>query len=497
MIPRRLAVSLTVLWLAGCGDDGAGVTEDADPETDAAETSAPDETTTPTETTTPAETTTEPVDTAETVDEVDDVTESDADGGPTDSSDVVDDDVEDSTEELDPLLIPCEHPEYWPYSMLSDEIPMRVHYRVRDSVTMARTILSSLEYAWQVEIDELGFTRPLSDDGSCGPDAALDVFVWPDNEDVYVDFWADHPNTPWADGSTYMVVDPWRRGHYGGDQLDGTLAHELNHMCQAAYDWSDAEFIYEATATFIEDIVYDDDNSYLEILYDFQGHPDWSLDRNDDRETWYMYGGMLWLVYLQQRFFDGDPSFVADLWRGLRSPWEENEPDYVDSVEVLLEPHGVSFADTVVELARWRWYVGRRDDARHFEEAGAFPRDALPAVAATLDAAGDSAVVKPMMLGTSYVDVVGADGGPREVALSLETDVPADEVWFVVQALPGLEPDSDGETLTLPATVELTEVGAVVGRTLVVTALPGIAGDIDPDLRTDERFEATIHVGAP
>jgi hypothetical protein len=81
--------------------------------------------------------------------------------------------------------------------------------------------------------------------------------------------------------------------------------------------------------------------------------------------------------------------------------------------------------------------------------------------------------------------------------VTLETNVPSAEVWFVVQALPGLVSDSDGETLTLPATVGLTEYEGRLGRTLAVTALPGIEGDIDPDTRTDERFRVTVRVSAP
>jgi hypothetical protein len=395
-----------------------------------------------------------------------------------------------SDEPLDPDLIPCEQPRYWPFSILSARVPMRVHHRMPEDAEVAREIVAILEYVWAVQIDELGFAAPLSDDGSCGPDAALDVFMWRDAEDVYVDIWQEDERTPWDDWATYMVVDPW--GEFGGAELAVTLAHEFNHMCQAVHDWSDAAFIYEATATFIEDVVYDDHDSYLTILYDFQGNPDWSLDRDDGYETWYMYGAMLWLEYLRTRYFKGDARFVADLWLGLRSPWDENEPDFADSLDELLAPFGVSYADTVVEFARWRWYVGERDDGRHLPEAGAFPPDATPKVAATIDASGGSAVVRPMMLGTAYVDIVGTGD---EVLVTLESGVADSEVWWVVQALPGVTAGSDGETLRLPAAVTLSDEGGRRARTLAVTALPGTERDIDPDTRTDERFPVTIRTG--
>lgn len=395
-----------------------------------------------------------------------------------------------STERLDPDLIPCEEPRYWPFSIASAVVPMRVHYRVPADEAIATEIVAILEHVWAFQIDELGFDAPLSDHGSCGPDAALDVFTWRDAEDVYVDLWDDNPRTTWDDGVPYMVVDPW--GEFGGEELAVTLAHEFNHMCQAVHDWSDAAFVYEASATFIEDLVYDDHDSYLSILYDFQGHPDWSLDRDDGYETWYMYGAMLWLELLRERYFKGDARFIADLWRGLRSPWDDNEPDFADSVDDLLAEFGASYADSIVELARWRWYVGPRDDGRHFEEAGAFPDDALPKVAATIPASGGSTIVRPMMLGTAYVDIV-ADGPVEDVHVSIAAE-PGDDVTWIVQALPGAVAGSDGETLTLPARVALVDGEGRRARTLAITALPGMGRDIDPDTRTDERFALTIGV---
>lgn len=408
------------------------------------------------------------------------------------TTDTIDDAVEGSTEPLDDDLEPCDYPQYWPFSIRSEKVPLRIHYRMPRDEAASREALAILEYSWTREVDEIGFQAPLLDEGRCGEDEALDIFTWRDAPSAYVSVWADNDATPWDDGYSYMVVDLW--GEFGGDEMPATLAHEFNHMCQAAHDWSDTAFLYEATATFMEDEVYDDHNSYWYLLFDFQGNPEWSLDHDDAYETWYMYGATLWLRYLRDRFFDGDPSFLAALWLGLRSPWDDNEPDYVDSLEVLLAPFKVSFADTVVEFARWRWYVEERDDGRHLEEAGDFPRDARPAVTATLQATGGTAIVRPMMLGTSYIDIVSTADGPRDVTVSLQTTVAAGDVHWIVQLLPGVVAGSDGELVRLPADVPLTDVGGRIMRTIAVTALPGIDQDIDPDTRTDDRYSTTITV---
>ncbi len=408
------------------------------------------------------------------------------------TAETVEDVVNGSTERLDEDLEPCDYPQYWPFSIRSEKVPLRIHYRVPRDEAASREALGILEYAWAREIDEIGFVAPLPDEGTCGEDDALDIFTWRNAPYAYVNVWAENDATPWDDGYAYMVIDLW--GEFGGAELPATLAHEFNHMCQTAHDWNDTTFIFEATSTFMEDEVYDDHNSWWYLLSDFQGHPDWSLDRDDEYETWYMYGAMLWLRYLRDRFFEGDPSFMAALWLGMRSPWAVNEPDYVDSLDVLLAPFKVSFADTIVEFARWRWYVADRDDGMHLEEAGDFPRDARPAVAATIQATGGTAIVRPMMLGTSYIDIVSSADGPRDVTVSMQTAVPAGDVDWIVQFLPGVTAGSDGDGLRLPADVPLTEVAGRIMRTIAVTALPGIDQDIDPDQRSDDRYTTTITV---
>jgi len=423
--------------------------------------------------------------------------ESDRDADTVDDNDAevadeVTPDVTGSTEPLDPDLVPCDHLEYWPFSIRSEDLALRVHYRVPADERDARRSLAVLEHSLRHQVDRLGFEAPLDDSGICGPDGDLDVFTWRGADYPYVDVVGEDDTTPWDDGYAYVVMDPW--GEFGGDELAVTLAHELNHACQASYDWSESTFIYEATSTFVEDEVYDDSDSYQMLLFDFQAHPDWSLDRDDGYETWFMYGAMLYLRYLRDRFYGGDASFIADLWHGLRSPADDNEPDWLDSLDALLARQGRSFADTLIEFARWRWYVAGRDDGLHLEEAGAFPDDATPRVAANLDANGGSALVRPMMLGSTYIDVTGTLDGPASIIVTLETRVAAQEVHWVVQALPGAEPGTDGELLTMPAEVALLPDDDKRARTLVVTALPGLEHDVDPDTRTDARFEATVRV---
>lgn len=376
---------------------------------------------------------------------------------------------------------PCAQPTLWPDAVRSSRLPVIVHYRGDAEAAMADAVLALVEHAWDVEVGQLGFRPPPVDDGTCGPDAALDVFLWRGKEECYVDVLGEIDATPHDDEPPYLVVDPW--GRFGGALLATTVAHELNHAFQAADDWDDLPIAYEMTAAFVEDEVHDADDGYLTQVIDFQAHPDWSIDRDDGYETWFMYGAALYLRYLRDRHFGGDARWIGGVWRAMRSPLGSGEPDLEDALDELLAPRGTSFVASVPDFARWRYYTGARADGAHLEEAAAM---AEPSRSARVDAAaGGQVAVDPMMLGSIYVDLAPRPGA--QVAVRL-LDADADVRW-VVQVVPGATGDGD----VLAAAAGAVIVDAAVARTLIVTALPRGADDPDDD-RTDDRFAARLTI---
>jgi hypothetical protein len=391
---------------------------------------------------------------------------------------------------------PCNEPELWPLHLRSARLPLMVHYAEPEHEPAARTVLRHLERAWRFEIRRLGFRPPVRDRGSCGPDGALDVFLWRGLGEAYVAFGSEEPRTAWDDARVYLVVDPW--GPYGGAALASTLAHELNHVLQAADDWWEHPAAFEMTAQFVEWLVAGNEEVYRTVLADFQARPGWSLDYNDGYRTWYMYGAALYLHFLRDRYFEGDTSFLAEMWRLSRNPpgAEDdaflNEPDFEDALDELLLPLGLRFVDTVPELARWRWFTGRHDDGLHFQGGVRIPP---VAVAARLRIGLHRRVVQlaPMALGSAYVVVGRTPEGPEEIAVSLELPPASRAMRWVVQAVPGPDGETDGETLDLRSGAALVRLGARGVRTLIVTAL----SDEDPDERDvlpDRRYPVRLRI---
>ena len=267
---------------------------------------------------------------------------------------------------------PCVDDQYWPLSSASSLRPLKVHYSRQASEAKALEMIALLEESWSVQVDVLGFSDPISDLGACGPDGDYDVFIWPGIDGAFVSSVTEVPSTPYNDVTSYMAFDP--SGINGGALLNSFMAHEFNHAVQASDDWDEDPLHYEAGATFAETIVYPDDQDWFFEMEDFQNNPHWSLFFDDFGATWYTYAAAMYLHYLHERFYVGDPGFYARIWRATRSDVGVARPDYFDALRsVLLNERGVTLDETVVEFMQWRWFVAENDDGAHFDKGGVWP----------------------------------------------------------------------------------------------------------------------------
>ncbi|QRO02640.1 hypothetical protein JRI60_23300 [Archangium violaceum] len=397
----------------------------------------------------------------------------------------------------------CGRPDFnemFPYSIRSEKLPVLVHYYKEVEKETAQQVLAYVEKGWDYHVNQLGMRPALTDKGECGPDDAFDVFVWKGHRSCLVNVLSGEPSTAWDDRRGFMVVDAW--GPYGGPELEETVVHEMAHASQAADDWYEAPHTFEMSAVFADQVYA---NRYIKTYFeDFQAHPDWAIDRDDKYETWYMYGSSMYLLYLKDRFFGGQPQFLSRMWLASRNPpgaendQTLNEPDFADALDGMLAEKSSSYVETVPEFSRWRWYTGDHVDDRHFRHF----KDGLDNLkAAKLSLAAQQEATPgrisipeenaPMMLGTSYIELSAGAGTPQTVYVSLEAPDAAQR-RFVVQAVPGLTPDSDGEILDLSSGPKQLRFAADQRRTIIVTALP--TGPYDPDLRDETRYPFSIVV---
>lgn len=269
----------------------------------------------------------------------------------------------------------------WAGSLASPTHPLRVSWRDPHDALRAHAVLRFAEQSWDVEIDTLTFRPPILTPDPLGGPPVYDIFLVRGIGYAFTEGYRDYPDTWWDDWSTLIVIDPLA---YADKFLRTTVAHELNHAMQATDDWFENLSAMESSATYAEEAVYDQDDSYLITLPAAQQLCFLPFEFDDGYRTWFLYGGVSWLLCLRDRWFQGDPAFLGRAWRLMRSPQRGsmepprlNEPDFADAFDLVLRVGpGATYGESILEYDRWRWFTGRRDDGRHYEEGARWPRSA-------------------------------------------------------------------------------------------------------------------------
>jgi hypothetical protein len=168
-----------------------------------------------------------------------------------------------------------------------------------------------------------------------------------------------------------------------------TAAHEYFHAVQFGYDIGEDPWFMEATATWVEDEVYDRVNDNVAYLRQGPvGHPARSLD---SRASGYFYGAWIFFRHVTERFPSSDaglPVVVRRMWR-LADAAGQDAPNLYSmaAVEQALSEQGSGTGDQLLRMAAAnlhprRWYdEGRLYPAakvnRAFELTRAAPRKRL------------------------------------------------------------------------------------------------------------------------
>ncbi|MFA9213058.1 MAG: MXAN_6640 family putative metalloprotease [Candidatus Methylacidiphilales bacterium] len=189
------------------------------------------------------------------------------------------------------------------------------------------TTLAVLEHVHDTYIDA-GYREPKAD-GTKGGDARIDIYLGQlGNRSLYGYCTTDEPNTNANknrfDRWSYCALDnDFSADEFGTantplENPEVTAAHEYFHATQAAYDYFEDLWLAEATATWVEDEMYDDVNDNLQYLSRSQlTKPRTSLDTFEKNGTFH-YGTWSFFRFLTERYPTKKgtlPKLVLDIWR--------------------------------------------------------------------------------------------------------------------------------------------------------------------------------------
>lgn len=224
----------------------------------------------------------------------------------------------------------------------------RIHYTLSgdDAVTpsnendnqhpdFVEEVARAIEYSWSAEVEHFGWAAPPSD-GSLGGDGRYDVYL----ENVFAEDIAgyteggysdtivgDNPNSPGIETNashSFIALDndyaEYADSPYPGisiiDYMRSTAAHEFAHAIQYGYDATEPhEWLWEATATWMQEEVFDAVNDANEALPALFKSPDscqlayGGEKRVEDTDHW--YGLWLFVRYLSEKY---SHAAVRQLW---------------------------------------------------------------------------------------------------------------------------------------------------------------------------------------
>ncbi|HKZ22197.1 MAG TPA: MXAN_6640 family putative metalloprotease, partial [candidate division Zixibacteria bacterium] len=253
---------------------------------------------------------------------------------------------------------------------------------IPDYVNKVAAIFDSV---WNFEVNVLGYTPPPSDgwyvDTLNGGDGKYDVYLFNLGSGY---FGITAPETTAGPFSThsytsYIVI----RNDYPAPPFDAviynnvrvTAAHEFFHSIQFGYDVFEFEYLpgdsdavrpywQELTATWMEDMAYDNINQYRDYLRFFFGYPWLSLRtfRSSSRladsiKVFHPYASCVWAFYLQERY---GPNIIRRIWEECGAVAQFNLFSATDSVLREFTGGDTGFVEAFTEFTIWNYFTGNR-----------------------------------------------------------------------------------------------------------------------------------------
>ncbi len=228
-------------------------------------------------------------------------------------------------------------------------------------------VVAATDRSFAIENVQLGWRRPKPDgsrgmtDGR-GGEGQVDVYITNLGARLY-GFAAPDPRQDGSRRFAYLVLD----NNYVGfpspplASMRVTVAHEYNHILHFNYDTFEDLWMFEATATWMEQQVYPGIDDYLNYLPDFAHMPERPLTGGSK-----VYADNVWNHWLESRY---GAAVVRDAWAASTSVRPKH--DSVASYEASIDAHGGrSFSR---EVAKFAATTAEWKSSRAFPDARRYP----------------------------------------------------------------------------------------------------------------------------
>lgn len=367
---------------------------------------------------------------------------------------------------------------------------LRCHWQRPEHADLCAEVLGWAELAWTVQVEQIGFATPIADGGEGGSDA-VDIYLTLAESGEAGVAWVDcdggDPNCIDADpadgraaASSYVVID----ARTEAADIPGYTVHEFNHVLQYATDYAEPFLsVWEGTAVSAEAWTLADRHPSAGDIADYQATP-WAsavlqdgyfLDDAYGLYTWYEYGAMVWVQWLDHAYGDGAGSIGPALWAGMTQEGYAYEPDVLDAWDAFA-PWQESFLRFTADRGRMGtadapgWIAWAGEDARVWFEAEdvSLPAELRPEwpvfpLGASFFSVSASGSVRVRLEGDAATEwgIVATDGAREWTTTGGELEVSGPVTVAVVNLGPvGMDADDALEAATFTLTLEAVEAVA-------------------------------------
>lgn len=301
------------------------------------------------------------------------------------------------------------------YTQEGDDAVPKGDANANEQPDYVEEVARALEFAWYAEIEYFGWAAPPSDE-TMGGDDRYDIYLLNILEGDYAGYTdsdqrnsvvGDNPNSPLVEENatrSFIVLDndyaEYEESRMTGisllEYMHSVAAHEFNHAIQFGYDGQEPhEWLWEATATWMEDEVFDNVNETVGALPSVFKSPDTCQlaeggeKRVEDSDHW--YGMWILMRYLSERHSEESVRRIWELAVSL---------DGYDVWDAMLQEK-----ETTLELFFTDFSIALL--TRDFQEGDSYPTIRLEGKASAVEAFVPADGVEQMAM--EYVELVGKD----------------------------------------------------------------------------------------
>ncbi|MDQ3935202.1 MAG: Ig-like domain-containing protein [Actinomycetota bacterium] len=243
------------------------------------------------------------------------------------------------------------------------------------------------ENVFAVENVGMGWREPTPDGTRGGDFNKVDVYIKQLGNQGIFGYATPDPGQSGNSQAAYLVMDndytsaEYPRYSSPLPPMQVTAAHEYNHVIQFGYDVLQDSWMFESTAVWMEDKVYDDINDYVAYLTPWSKLTQVPLTQFNpadltDAQNVKVYGNAVWNRWIDERY---GQDVIRTAWeKSLQTRPVSFAPDAYDAA---LLTQGTTFFDAftrfVADTAEWRSAAGVFEEGPSWPDVERATRDSL------------------------------------------------------------------------------------------------------------------------